>query len=120
MLRHLTFFAVSGLVFFNACAAVAGGLISEIELVRAGNRQAVIDVSDVVSKYIPIGMSVSEAVDVLSDCDFSVSGGSGNEGTFVYRKRMPGIFIYDDLKVVVLVRNGAISALNAHLILRAP
>lgn len=117
--------AITGLIFFWSVNSLAGDLLSDVDALRKTNRSAVVDISDIVRKYIPIGCSSEYAENYLLRFKFRIyrdkNSKSGSQG-FIAKKDGPKSFIlkfHDEIRIIYDVEDGRVVKSSGKIIFRS-
>lgn len=124
MVKRLIFLLVTGLIFFQGCA-MAGDIVGDVKQVRQGNKEANIDVSDIVKKYIPLSADRSAVEDFLKTQKFTLhnqptsSDGSQTLVAIYSEKNLLNIGFHDEIRVIVVFVDNKVDKSSGKLILRS-
>lgn len=124
MVKRLIFLLVTGLIFFQGCA-MAGDIVGDVKQVRQGNKEANIDISDIVKKYIFSSADRNTVEDYLKAQKFALnnqpiaSDGSQTLVAIYSEKSLLNVGFHDEIRVIVVFVNNKVDRASGKLIFRS-
>lgn len=123
MVKRFVFLLMAGLIF-QGCA-MAGDIVGDVKQVRQDNKEANIDVSDIVKKYISLSADRSAVEDYLKAQKFTLnnqpisSDGSQALVAIYSEKSLLNFGFHDEIRVIVVFVNNKVDRSSGTLIFRA-
>lgn len=124
MVKRLIFLLMMGFIFFQG-RAMAGDIVSDVKQVRQGNKEANIDVSDIVKKYISLSADRSAVECYLKTQKFKINNqpiaadGSQTLVAIYSGKSLLDVGFHDEIRVIVVFVNNKVDRSSGKLIFRS-
>lgn len=106
--------------------AMSQTIVDEIQLIRKSDRNAVLDITVVVTKFIHIGTAKTEVVNLLKDDLFEIyesnqKNKQGEEILMAIREinLSPVTKFKDEIRIVLGIKNGVVSSVKGKVIYRS-
>ncbi|MFN7882003.1 MAG: hypothetical protein ACK5PF_03180 [bacterium] len=122
--EEICFFTDNGSYFFQGCA-MAGDIVGDVKQVRQANKEANIDISDIVKKYISSSADRNTVEDYLRTQKFALnnqpvaSDGSQTLVAIYSEKNLLNVGFHDEIRVIVVFVNNKVDRANGKLIFRS-
>ena len=115
MVKRFVFLLMTGFIFFQGCAMEAG-IVGDVKQVRQGNKEANIDVSDIVKKYISLSADRIAVEDYLKTQKFelynqpiALDGSQVLVATYS-QKSLLNFGFEDEIRVIVVFVNNKVDS----------
>lgn len=122
--KRFIFLLMTGFIFFQE-HAIAKDIVDDIKQVRQSNKEANIDVSDIVKKYIPSSADRSTVEDYLKTQKFTLHNqptapdGSQTLVAVYSENKWFDLGFHDEIRVIVVFINNKVDKSSGKLIFRS-
>jgi len=124
MVKKFLFLLMTGFIFFQGCA-MAGDIVGDVKQVRHNNKEANIDVSDIVKRYISLSADRNTVEDYLKTQKFMLnnqpvaSDGSQTLVAIYSEKSFLNVGFHDEIRVIVVFVSDKVDRTSGKLIYRS-
>ncbi|GGY24448.1 hypothetical protein GCM10011289_30080 [Paludibacterium paludis] len=125
-MKKLATAILAGVFFIVQGCAMANDIVGDIKKIRESNKDANIDISGIVKKYILVGTHKAAVENYLKEHKFSLNDQpiapdrlQTLVAVYVERNMLTSVVFHDEIRVIVVFENGVVKTAGGRLIYRA-